>query len=195
MKIKTLVALALLCISGPATATLMDYNFSGEFDEAGGCTSDPICGPYDGVLTIDDSQSGIPYGDAYLYIIDSITVTLADSNVLEDTGVSLRAGSTPGQQEIATFGSLFDPIYLFWRTPLNTFQSDDLSDILTTLQAGPFISSHIRIWESDITNPACNGHCVGTLSAISPVPIPPALWLFGSGLLGLVGMARSKKAA
>jgi len=25
------------------------------------------------------------------------------------------------------------------------------------------------------------------------VPIPPALWLFGSGLLGLVGMARRKK--
>ena len=27
------------------------------------------------------------------------------------------------------------------------------------------------------------------------IPIPPALWLFGSGLLGLVGMARRKKAA
>jgi len=27
------------------------------------------------------------------------------------------------------------------------------------------------------------------------VPIPPALWLFGSGLLGLIGMARRKKAA
>ena len=29
---------------------------------------------------------------------------------------------------------------------------------------------------------------------VSAVPIPPALWLFGSGLLGLVGMARRKKA-
>jgi len=28
----------------------------------------------------------------------------------------------------------------------------------------------------------------------SPVPIPSAVWLFGSGLLGLVGMARRKKA-
>jgi len=27
------------------------------------------------------------------------------------------------------------------------------------------------------------------------VPLPPALWLFGSGLLGLVGLARRKKAA
>jgi len=30
---------------------------------------------------------------------------------------------------------------------------------------------------------------------VGPVPVPPALWLFGSGLLGLVGMARRKKAA
>jgi hypothetical protein len=29
----------------------------------------------------------------------------------------------------------------------------------------------------------------------SAVPVPAAVWLFGSGLLGLVGMARRKKAA
>jgi len=31
--------------------------------------------------------------------------------------------------------------------------------------------------------------------ASSAVPIPPAVWLFGSGLLGLIGIARQKKAA
>jgi hypothetical protein len=29
---------------------------------------------------------------------------------------------------------------------------------------------------------------------ITPVPVPAAVWLFGSGLLGLVGIARRKKA-
>ena len=29
---------------------------------------------------------------------------------------------------------------------------------------------------------------------ISPLPIPPAVWLFGSGLLGLIGIARRKAA-
>ncbi len=30
---------------------------------------------------------------------------------------------------------------------------------------------------------------------INPIPVPPAVWLFGSGLLGLLGMARRRKAA
>ena len=34
-----------------------------------------------------------------------------------------------------------------------------------------------------------------TFAAAQPVPVPAAIWLFGSGLLGLVGMARRKKAA
>ena len=33
-----------------------------------------------------------------------------------------------------------------------------------------------------------------TLSSVNPVPVPSAIWLFGSGLLGLVGVARRKKA-
>jgi hypothetical protein len=29
---------------------------------------------------------------------------------------------------------------------------------------------------------------------LAPAPIPTALWLFGSGLLGLIGLARKKAA-
>ena len=31
--------------------------------------------------------------------------------------------------------------------------------------------------------------------SIAAIPIPPSVWLFGSGLLGLIGIARRKKAA
>ena len=34
-----------------------------------------------------------------------------------------------------------------------------------------------------------------TVSGTSPIPVPAAAWLFGSGLVGLVGMARRKKTA
>ena len=36
-------------------------------------------------------------------------------------------------------------------------------------------------------------HLEGTIS-VSAVPIPAAVWLFGSGLIGLIGIARRKKA-
>jgi hypothetical protein len=35
---------------------------------------------------------------------------------------------------------------------------------------------------------------IGGTVDIQAIPVPPALWLFGSGLLGLVGIARRKKA-
>ena len=37
-------------------------------------------------------------------------------------------------------------------------------------------------------------HMTGTIEA-GAVPVPAAVWLFGSGLLGLVGVARRKKSA
>jgi hypothetical protein len=41
-----------------------------------------------------------------------------------------------------------------------------------------------------------NGSFTDTVTVnVSAVPIPAAAWLFGSGLLGLVGIARRKKAA
>lgn len=40
-----------------------------------------------------------------------------------------------------------------------------------------------------------SGVGIGGLYTLSAVPVPAAIWLFGSGLLGLVGIARHKKAA
>jgi hypothetical protein len=35
----------------------------------------------------------------------------------------------------------------------------------------------------------------GTLEAVTAVPLPAAVWLFGSGLLGLAGIGRRRSAA
>lgn len=44
--------------------------------------------------------------------------------------------------------------------------------------------------------PDHNGHGVGQLTlTVSAVPVPAAVWLFGSGLLGLVGFSKRKKLA
>ena len=52
-------------------------------------------------------------------------------------------------------------------------------------------------WVSSIsftnnTNELWHGFTIGA-TAIQPVPVPAAVWLFGSGLIGLVGAARRKK--
>jgi len=38
-----------------------------------------------------------------------------------------------------------------------------------------------------------NGTWTASTFSMTPVPVPAAVWLFGSGLLGLVGLARRKK--
>jgi len=50
---------------------------------------------------------------------------------------------------------------------------------------------------SDATFGSLVGSAFGdfTFAAASPVPVPAAVWLFGSGMLGLIGIARRKKAA
>lgn len=42
---------------------------------------------------------------------------------------------------------------------------------------------------SSVGSSGCSG-----VTDVSEVPLPAAIWLFGSGLIGLVGMARRKKA-
>jgi len=49
---------------------------------------------------------------------------------------------------------------------------------------GPFVGLNVNF---DIGS----GHSL-TLTNISSVPVPAAVWLFGSGLLGLIGVARRK---
>ena len=45
------------------------------------------------------------------------------------------------------------------------------------------------------TDSGSNINLLGSWYIAPPVPIPPALWLFGSGLLGLIGLARRNKTA
>lgn len=47
-------------------------------------------------------------------------------------------------------------------------------------------------WDNDVAE-FWHGFTIG-VTEVQPVPVPAAVWLFGTGLIGLVGMARRKKA-
>ncbi len=52
------------------------------------------------------------------------------------------------------------------------------------------------IYSLSIIDPTSSGHYFGSFlyKDVAPVPIPAAAWLFGSGLLGLIGFSKRKKA-
>lgn len=68
------------------------------------------------------------------------------------------------------------------------------------------ISGNFSMWAEELIDPSedpnnagfagwtAEWYYTGNVTGLKPVPVPAAVWLFGSGLLGLVGVARRKKA-
>ena len=96
--------------------------------------------------------------------------------------------------------------------PSNVVSTLDLSTILAPL-SGQFSDVTLFVSAADIEAAGAAGESIGILLGgalipgasagqtifdnvrLSAVPVPAAAWLFGSGLLGLVGVARTRKAA
>jgi hypothetical protein len=79
--------------------------------------------------------------------------------------------------------------------------SADWTNVTQTINIGPDVSGGVTLQLTAICGAAVG--CISDYSwdnisitaDIAAVPVPAAVWLFGSGLLGLVGVARKKKAA
>ena len=63
-------------------------------------------------------------------------------------------------------------------------------DLSITIDNG--ISSW-NLFQNNLATPVTVENFDGTVQSVSAVPDPTAVWLFGSGLIGLVGMVRHKK--
>jgi len=76
------------------------------------------------------------------------------------------------------FGTFFDWSVNAGIPVLAIFNADGSAGAGVPMQAGPFV-----------------GQAPSFQGTVSAVPVPAAVWLFGSGLVGLAGIARRRKAA
>jgi hypothetical protein len=82
-----------------------------------------------------------------------------------------------------TFAGVTDPINIIQASELLALDSSDIG-IFQNSKLSYEQSAVTKYVELDINN-----------ITVSTVPVPAALWLFGSGFLGLIGIARRKRAA
>jgi hypothetical protein len=112
-----------------------------------------------------------------------------------------------GDSSCSTYDRIFRGPSTFWENELigmPEFASNDSGPASTLDQIWLFrfdekVTDFIRIVEQDhrgtYTGARLQIDYIGTNAAISAVPVPAAVWLFGTALIGLVGFSKRKKAA
>ena len=71
----------------------------------------------------------------------------------------------------------------------------DIYDGLVGVAGNPVGSAVVTATPAGLENYINSAFGDFTFAAAQPVPIPAAVWLFGTGLIGLIGISRRKKAA
>jgi hypothetical protein len=102
---------------------------------------------------------------------------------------------SPDRSSITAFESYRD-IAGVGPVPVDVWQFNT-TDCISCAELGGHMSAHMLedgvLFRDGILSPSA--WASGSWQSETVIPIPAALWLFVSGLLGLVGMARRKKAA
>lgn len=129
--------------------------------------------------------------------VDSFTFFMPDNGGSAYSVVNFPL-NLPG---IGTFNTLFTSISLFSDPDGTPFNGDDLF-LATSAAGGSNVTSlslqfpgtaagNMYLTVVGVTNGSVGGLYSGAISA-SPVPVPPALWMLGSALVGLATVGRRK---
>ena len=153
-----------------------------------------------------DVYTGVGFSVGYGYqdnsFINSATgsaeYTYATNHYFPDTSIYLSDATFTlnAGESIDILHGTFTPKFDDNAAPdVYTFYNASYSLFFTGLSAeGESITAFTRLAETCPTN---ESSCAFTRTVsdvpISAVPVPAAVWLFGSGLLGLIGLARRKK--
>lgn len=143
----------------------------------------------------------------YLVLCDS-TQAVANCDINAASGSWIQNGGSNGDAVALSFGGiLIDSVvyesigdFLDSFAEGNSFTAADSNSLTMSIarlpngldsnfNAGDFGSACITPGSANVSG---TGNCS---ISVNPVPVPAAVWLFGSGLAGLIGVSRRKKAA
>ncbi|MDB4409326.1 VPLPA-CTERM sorting domain-containing protein [Gammaproteobacteria bacterium] len=148
-------------------------------------------------ITCNPSPAVVGSGTEFTVLTDQFFFDVSDTSIMITAGPIANPGTGwefilsdldwDGSGEIVGIDNFFSNVGPLTppdpRFPTGVIESD-----IIVSPHSIFIDLSTSTWES--------GDFVSfDLIGISSVPLPSALWLFGSGLLGLIGISRRKKAA
>jgi len=180
--------LAMFCgfVTSQAHAINVTYDFTGT------CAGD--CGPLGVLDTAVDTVTG------------TLELDLSEPTIAQEWEATdvLTYSFTYGNFTIDNTNSALENFDIGLATPFTTtatapFSIDD-NALLATFNEDNSVSLTIGVGGLNLiqANETCGGTCqavaAGTWTRTSVIPIPAAVWLFGSGFIGLIGVARRKKA-
>jgi hypothetical protein len=170
---------------GPAVTGFMDWNFSTATGTASLIPSQPSFFGY--------------YWTAHDITLYATAPNAVHADMLFDWG---PCGNWPCNTHVTADFSI--PVTGWFTYTLTTLDGDGDGVIGNAIDNGPFTGFNIVFAGSFYVDPMCidgidsNGNLVGYCNQAYPlapavVPLPPAIWLLGSGLGGLLGLSRGRK--
>jgi hypothetical protein len=181
------IALTIVCTSSQAAIITVDYDNLGDFTTSAldqdGVT---VTGSAD-LKVINTKGLGIVGGNDTRVDTNEFIVFSFNGGIANDvTYVNQVAGNTDSDMDSG-------------ERVLEVFDTSGfLLDTSTQVGTGIFdltaLVGDVAISRFTLTSPGSDSFRVSSLS-YSVVPIPAAAWLFGSGLLGLIGISRRKRSA
>ena len=193
MKRVAFVLVALFLLAGTANASLYDDPTSAYGKWTGDISYSAmfgmISGTETGTFTINDSP-GLSFFPPYALYVPSAfppdSWSLSDNTYLTDIQGSVTAPNT------LTYTAKFSGSIEYEGTVINLDNASILATLLFYYDANGNTNSMFA--SGSVTNPT--GFTIATASGtFSKTPIPGAIWLLGSGLVGLFGMRRRFLAA
>jgi hypothetical protein len=206
-----------LPLAAPASAATIDYsntvNSSVNLDPTDGCGGGVVgCFSFtsgNNMIITSGSAAGFLGSVSGLFGVGSITTTSTPQGPLETANVNSTGGQLSifdgfftlradlSWVDIASFGTAGSLNTLGTANLSNIVYSGSDIDLLALASGGSGVQTATFQFPSptSLTELFTNRSSITSTSfsgSISPVPIPAAVWLFGSGLLGVLGLARKK---